>query len=216
MNVIKLWLVMSLTTIGLTIFPMESAAAAQPMNVYKGVYAISSKKINIVNIKETLFKDRFHFHKVNKLTIIDKVRNKVIFLPLPSKKISVHAKYDKDVFIHRIANAIHSQETGGAGSYQRQSYSSSACGAYQYIKRTWNNWGGYSTACAAPSYVQDERIIHELEYNFERYDGDWKKVIASHLYPARANDPSTWNKPIPGNPTVNEYVSSVLAKAKLY
>jgi hypothetical protein len=123
-------------------------------------------------------------------------------------------RVDKRVIISRLANAIKSTETGGSTAYYRKSYSSSACGAYQYMPETWNNYMGYKNACQAPTWVQDARIIHELEYNYKQYH-DWTKVVASHLLPARANNKKSWNKPVPGNPTVAQYVNSVLSKAKL-
>ena len=73
---------------------------------------------------------------------------------------------------------------------------------------------GYKDACSAPEWVQDARVIHELEYNYSRF-GDWKKAVAAHLYPSRANNMKTWNKPVPGNPTVQEYVNSVFTKANI-
>jgi hypothetical protein len=140
----------------------------------------------------------------------------LIRTPLPSKKIKISAKeYDKEIIMGRIAAGIRSTETGGKGAYTRKSYSSDACGAYQYMPSTWNNYMGYKTACKAPAWVQDRRMISELKFNYKRFKGDWEKVIAAHFMPARANNKSTWNKKNPGNPTVRHYVNSVMKRARI-
>jgi hypothetical protein len=79
---------------------------------------------------------------------------------------------------------------------------------------TWNNYMGYKNACDAPAWVQDSRVITELQTSYFKYH-DWRKVVAAHLYPSRANDMRTWNRRIPGNPTLNQYVSSVFKKANI-
>ena len=135
-------------------------------------------------------------------------------MPAFSKKIKLESRVDNRVILSRLANAIKSQETGGASAYYRHSYSSSACGAYQYMPTTWNNYMGYKDACEAPSWVQDQKIIGELKHSYSKYH-NWRKAVAAHLLPSRANNPATWNKPVPGNPTVNQYVASVFKKANL-
>lgn len=35
----------------------------------------------------------------------------------------------------------------------------SACGKYQFISSTWNGYGGYSNACLAPEYVQNQKAL---------------------------------------------------------
>lgn len=39
--------------------------------------------------------------------------------------------------------------------------SSSAAGKYQYLTTTWNDYGGYPTADAAPEYAQDQRAASD-------------------------------------------------------
>ena len=136
---------------------------------------------------------------------------------MPAYSIKLNLKttrVDNRVIISRLANAIKSTETGGASAYFRKSYSSSACGAYQYMPSTWNNYMGYKDACQAPAWVQDARMVYELEFNYKKYK-NWKKAIAAHLMPSRANNMNTWNNPVPGNPTVSQYVNSVLNKANI-
>jgi hypothetical protein len=107
-----------------------------------------------------------------------------------------------------------SVETGGPGAYYRKSYSSSANGAFQWMPSTWNNYMGYKQAIDAPEWIQDKRIVEDLNYRYSIYH-DWEKVIAAHLYPAYASNKNLWNKKIPGNPTINQYVKNVFKHANI-
>lgn len=180
-----------------------------------------NKYVNIVNIKDIMNIDYINNNinkgnkKIKQIFLINDLRSRTTFrMPAYSETLNLRSRVDKRVFISRLANAIKSHETGGVTAYSRKSYSSSACGAYQYMPRTWNNYMGYKSACDAPAWVQDLRIIQGLEHNYAKY-GDWRKVVASHLLPSRAGDMSTWNKPVRGNPTVQEYVNSVFKKANI-
>jgi hypothetical protein len=98
------------------------------------------------------------------------------------------------------------------GRYNAKSKWSSACGAYQYMPITWNNYEGFRTACLAPEWAQDSRMRGEIKYLWDKYH-DWEKVIASHYQPSRAKDKSLWNKRyFRGQPTIREYVNTVEEK----
>ena len=73
---------------------------------------------------------------------------------------------------------------------------------------------GYKSACDAPEWVQDQRMINELEASYNKYH-DWRKAVAAHLYPVRAGNMNTWFRPVPGNPSVFQYVTSVFQKANI-
>lgn len=206
------------------LFGVNSEAHAQMKEVivYNKHILYVNKYNNIVNIKDIINIDYINNNKDNKrikhktLYLINDLTTRSKFLmPSYSLELNLKSRVDKRVFISRLANAIKSHETGGVGAYYRKSYSSSACGAYQYMPTTWNNFMGYKNACDAPTWVQDLRMIHELEYNFKRYSGDWRKVVASHLLPSRANNMATWKQPVKGNPTVDQYVRSVFQKANI-
>jgi len=95
------------------------------------------------------------------------------------------------------------------GRYKAKSKWSSACGAYQYMPITWNNYEGFRTACLAPEEVQDSRMRGEVKYLWTKYH-DWEKVIASHYLPGYANDRSRWDtRYYKGQPTIREYVQNV-------
>jgi hypothetical protein len=216
------------TTIIVTILTMlfginpSHAAQMKEMIVYNKNILYINKYTNLVNIKDIINID----YNINN-NIVAKNHQKVIYLindllsrstfqmPAYSSKLNIKtARVDNRVIISRLANALKSTETGGPGSYYRKSYSSSACGAYQYMPSTWDNYMGYKNACTAPEWVQDSRMIHELEFNYSKYH-DWQKVVAAHLMPSRADNKKTWNLRVPGNPTVQEYVNSVFNKANI-
>ena len=110
--------------------------------------------------------------------------------------------------------ALRMQESNGNYTARAGTSESNACGAYQYIKSTWNNYRGYPTACDAPPSIQDERAKRDVLEKFNRYR-KWQQVAASHFYPAWANTPSKWNQ-CPAacsfNPTVWGYVDGVISK----
>jgi hypothetical protein len=93
------------------------------------------------------------------------------------------------------------------GRYKAKSKWSSACGAYQYMPITWNNYKGFKTACLAPEWVQDARMRGEVKYLWKKY-GDWEKVIAAHYMPAYAGNKKLWYHSA-GRLSVREYVQRV-------
>jgi hypothetical protein len=215
------WAMISVMILTL-IFGDISPAHAQfkEVIVYNKNILYINKYNNLVNIKDIINIDYNNILKKKVPTktfyLVNDLSSRSTFqMPDYSQKLNLKTtRVDKRVIISRLANAIKSHETGGASAYFRKSYSSSACGAYQYMPSTWNNYMGYEHACEAPAWVQDARIVHEIEHNYNKYH-DWEKVIASHLLPSRANNKATWNKPVRGNPTVAQYVNSVLNKANL-
>jgi len=214
------------TMIGVTILTMmfgihQSHAAAmhksitriKSMGVFKDTVFID-KYTNLVNIKDVITID-LNSKNNNLVYLVNDLSNDTTFkMPAYSKKLNLKSRVDKRVIISRLANAILSQETGGAGAYYRHSYSSSACGAYQYMSTSWNNFMGYKSPCDAPEWVQDQRMINELKSSYAKYH-DWRKAVAAHLCPSRAYDMNTWNLAVPGNPTVKQYVMSVFQKANI-
>ena len=212
------WLMISVSIITL-LFGINSDAHAltAPTIVYNKYILYINKYTNLVNIKNIINIDINNNKKNNSnrvYLINDLSTGKTFQMPDYSKMLKINKSVDSRVIISRLANAILSQETGGVGAYYRKSYSSSACGAFQYMSTSWNNFMGYKSACDAPEWVQDERMIDELKSSYAKYH-DWKKVVAAHLYPSRAGNMATWNKPVPGNPTVFQYVSSVFQKANI-
>ena len=95
------------------------------------------------------------------------------------------------------------------GRYKAKSRWSDACGAYQYMPLTWDNYDGFKTACLAPEWVQDGRMRHEVITRWNKYH-DWQKVIAGHYLPAYSGNKSLWDKHFfKGQPTIRQYVQNV-------
>jgi hypothetical protein len=193
----------------------QAHALTAPTISYSSDVLYINKYINLVNIKNIINID-ISKKKSDLIVyrISDLSNNSTFTMPSYSTELNLNQRVDNRVIISRLANAILSQETGGVGAYYRKSYSSSACGAYQYMSTSWDNFMGYKSACDAPEWVQDERMINELKSSYAKYQ-NWKKAVAAHLYPSRADNMATWNKPVPGNPTVREYVASVFQKANI-
>jgi len=193
----------------------EAHALTAQTVVYNKYILYINKYTNLVNIKNIINIDISKEKSSNTVYLVNDLSSgKTFQMPAYSLMLNLKQRVDQRVIISRLANAIKSQETGGVNAYYRKSYSSQACGAYQYMTETWDNFMGYKTACLAPEWVQDARIIHELQFNYGRFH-DWRKAVAAHLYPARANNMNSWNKPVPGNPTVYQYVTSVFQKANI-
>ena len=193
----------------------EAQVKVQEAVVYSKEVLYVDKYVNLVNIKNVINIDIKQKSSRNTVYLVnDLAAHNSFTMPSYSKLLNLKSRVDKRVIISRLANAILSQETGGAGAYYRKSYSSSACGAYQYMSTSWNNFMGYKSASDAPEWVQDQRMINELEASYNKYH-DWRKAVAAHLYPVRAGNMNTWFRPVPGNPSVFQYVTSVFQKANI-
>ncbi|GAA3973896.1 hypothetical protein GCM10023085_65490 [Actinomadura viridis] len=106
--------------------------------------------------------------------------------------------------------ALRMHESGG--NYTSGKGKGGACGAYQYMNGTWNNYGGRRTACDAPPSMQDRRAREDVIDRWQRYK-KWQQVAVAHFYPKWANSPENWDR-CPAachvNPTVWEYVDDVM------
>jgi len=191
----------------------QSNATTAPTISYSSDVLYINKYVNLVTIKDVINIDISKKQNVE-YRVVDLSTKSTFTMPSYSTKLNLNQRVDNRVVISRLANAVKSQETGGVNAYYRKSYSSSACGAFQYMSESWNNFMGYKSACDAPEWVQDRRMIGELQSSYLKYH-DWRKAIAAHLYPSRAGNMNTWHLPIPGNPTVFQYVSSVFKKANI-
>ena len=90
-----------------------------------------------------------------------------------------------------------------------------ASGAYQYIPRTWNNYGGYTEAYLAPPEVQDERARADVERFLTMYGGNVAMVPVMWYYPRAAIEPLWMDRvPEPGRwqPTHDPRVPDVVAR----
>jgi murein DD-endopeptidase MepM/ murein hydrolase activator NlpD len=84
-----------------------------------------------------------------------------------------------------------------------------ASGAYQYIDSTWNSFKGYPQAYLAPTWIQDERALADVQAILAQWAGDVSMIPVIWYYPKAARDPALMDQvPLPssGNRlTVREY-----------
>lgn len=209
------------------IFSVFSGAPAQALSDltkngiygYNNIYNIylNNKYINLVNIKNIIYinniKEKSKKSKLVYLVNFPSSGKKIKF-PDFSQNIKLYSESSDEIYISRIANGIKSVETGGPDAYTKKSYSSTACGAYQYMKLSWNDYMGYKNPCKAPAWVQDSKMIDELKYSYKKF-GDWEKAIAAHMSPSLAWNKKLWNERIGSNPTIWNYVKDVLKDSKI-
>ena len=112
--------------------------------------------------------------------------------------------------------ALRMHESGGDYQARAGTSQSTACGAYQYIGSTWNNYEGYATACDAPPAIQDKRAKRDIIAKWNQF-GKWQQVAAQHFTGSWGNQPERWHE-CPAacdfNPTVWEYVDGVIGKMR--
>ena len=132
------------------ISPEVAHALTAPTISYSSDVLYINKYMNLVNIKDAITIDISKKKSNLVYKVVDLTTNSTFTMPSYSKTLKLNQRVDNRVIISRLANAILSQETGGVDAYYRKSYSSSACGAFQYMNLTWNNFMGYSSACDAP------------------------------------------------------------------
>ena len=157
--------------------------------------------------KYILLYNKYNINNINIKYISIKLYNKNIINKVQKKKakFSNILSYKEQVELLMYSTKM----VESNGRYNAKSKWSSACGAYQYMPITWNNYKGFRTACLAPEWIQDARMRGEINFLWKKYH-DWQKVIASHYQPGRASDRSLWNKHYyKGQPTIAEYVHNV-------
>jgi hypothetical protein len=151
--------------------------------------------------------------------IYNNINIKYISIKLYTKYNNIYINNNKNT-IKKMSNSLSFKEkveilmysikqVESHGRYKARSKWSQACGAYQYMPITWNNYKGFKTACLAPEWAQDSRMRGEVNYLWKKYH-DWEKVIASHYMPAYAGNKAKWDtKYFRGQPTIREYVQNV-------
>ncbi|WP_051063074.1 M23 family metallopeptidase [Ilumatobacter nonamiensis] len=72
-----------------------------------------------------------------------------------------------------------------------------ASGAYQFIRSTWNNYGGYEHAYLAPPAVQDERAALDVTRFLAQFNNDVSMIPVMWYYPIAASQPE-WMDRVPG------------------
>jgi hypothetical protein len=158
---------------------------------YNGYISDISSKYNNINIKYISIK----LYNIN-------INNNINSNP---KKLSNALSFKEKIEILMYSM----KQVESHGRYKAKSKWSDACGAYQYMPISWDNYKGFKNACLAPEWAQDSRMRSEINYLWNKYH-DWQKVIASHYMPSYAGDKAKWNNHyFHGQPTLREYVQNV-------
>lgn len=115
-------------------------------------------------------------------------------VPLPDYSkaptdVTVRGPKDLDMLRYLI------RKTESGHNYQAKNPTTSASGAYQYINKTWGNYGGYAEARLAPRAVQDAKFNEDVMQKLKAFNGDPFRMIAHHMLPAQANNPAAWTRP---------------------
>ena len=139
--------------------------------------------------------------KLYNININNKLYNKSNNVKIQKLNKTLSFKEKVEIFMYSI------KQVESSGRYKAKSKWSDACGAYQYMPITWNNYNGFKTACLAPEWVQDKKMRGEVNYLWKKY-GDWEKVIASHYMPAYAGNKKLWYHSA-GGLSIREYVQRV-------
>lgn len=123
--------------------------------------------------------------------------------------------------IDAIMRTIRARESGGgnpAGNYRARTdnwnpNTRSASGAYQFLRSTWNNYGGYAHAYLAPAAVQDAKAREMISAILRANGGNVQAVPGNWFRPATYRNQASWDLPIPGNHgmTMRRYLDAWLA-----
>lgn len=90
---------------------------------------------------------------------------------------------------------------------------STASGAYQFVRATWNNFGGYRDAGTAPPEVQDARALEYLGNALAAAGGDYTLVPAYWYVGHIPNSDAEWDSTPAGNRiTIRGYQSKWLGR----
>jgi LAS superfamily LD-carboxypeptidase LdcB len=112
--------------------------------------------------------------------------------------------------VDALAKAIGTLESGG--NYKIKSKVTSAAGKYQYVKGTWNNYGGYATADQAPPEVQDKRFKADMTRLLTQYNGDVRMAAVAHFQgEGAARSLAKGNKSVLSKSDANGMVTSTYA-----
>lgn len=98
-----------------------------------------------------------------------------------------------------ILATIRSMESGNNYTEPADNGNSTASGAYQFVRGTWNNFGGYRDAHQAPPHVQDARALEYLGNALAAAGGDYTLVPAYWYVGHIPRSDSEWNSTPAGN-----------------
>lgn len=108
--------------------------------------------------------------------------------------------YDED--LERILATIRTLESGHDYTVINPgNVGNEASGAYQFLRTSWNNYGGYAEAWQAPPAVQDQKAAEWVTAILQQHNGDVSAVpVAWYIGSVPAPGATAWDRvPHPGS-----------------
>lgn len=100
------------------------------------------------------------------------------------------------------------RELESSNNYTAPPNGATASGAYQFIRSTWANYGGYTDAYLAPPEVQDAKAVEYMRWLRSKWGNKTLVIPYGWYYPAVFNNPSLLDT-VPGHHsnrlTIREY-----------
>jgi len=192
-----------LITLFNSLIGISPADTAQALTVDK----TNESAYNLTKVAGGYIYNIYNINNINIKYISIKLSNLTIYNQLHTKKVNLSSVLSYKDKVEILMYSIKSVESHGR--YKAKSQWSDACGAYQYMPITWDNYKGFKNACLAPEWVQDSRMRGEINWAWKKYH-NWQEVIATHYLPSYASNPRLWNtRYFRGQPTIREYVQNV-------
>ena len=119
---------------------------------------VDNSNVDVYNLTKVAGGNIYNINNINIKYISLKLTNVSMYNMVHKQKVKMTSVLSLKDKIEILMYSIKTIETNGR--YKAKSQWSDACGAYQYMPITWDNYGGFKTACLAPEWVQAVSYTH--------------------------------------------------------